>query len=264
MEDFIFTEAEPGETKPFDFEPSLFHTPLHINLQRSQGWKWYYVLHPKHRRIVASLYLQIDNGIASSSIRSPFGTIEHSDHLPTEVLYRFLIFVEARLRVLGVQKIVIKNPPLHYALEKGALLQTFLVNLGYTIVDAKVGAVRFTNNDFVTELNRLEKRKLKKSTDTNLSYRLLSNEKLPEVYSFIQTCRQRKGYSLSMTFEDLQHTMSFFPDRYLLFGVFLQDEIVAASVSIRVTSDILYNFYADHSKALRSSKSCGHGDKSIV
>lgn len=249
MEDFIFHEAAPGETKTFDFEPSLFHHPSHLDLQHFQGWRWYFVLHPRHKRIVASLYLHIDGEVARSSIRSPFGTVECSDDIQSEILYRFLAFVETRVRLLGVRKIIIKNPPLHYALEKGALLQTFFFNLGYTVINAEVGAIRLTNDNFETGLNRLEKRKLKKSHRAKLSCHFLSNDKLEAVYSFILGCRQRKGHQLSITIEDLRRTMSRFPKRYILFGVFLEKEMVAASVAVCITSNILYIFYADHAEA---------------
>lgn len=249
MEDFIFIAAEAGDTKTFDFEPSLFHHPIHLGTKRPQGWRWYSVIHPKHKRVVASLYLNIDGEIASSSIKSPFGTVECSDNLPAEILYRFLGFVEGSASSLGVKKIIIKNPPLHYDLEKGALLQVFLLNHGYTLIGAEVGTVRYTTNDFKDELNRLERRKLKKSDEANLSYKLLPNERKYEVYTFIYACRQRKGYALSMTFEDLQRTMNQFPDRYLLFGVFHGEEMIAASVAVRVTSNVLYCFYADHAEA---------------
>lgn len=249
MEDFIFIAAEAGDTKTFDFEPSLFHHPSHLSIQRAQDWRWYCVLHPKHKRVVASLYLNIDGDVASSSIKSPFGTIESSDHLPPDVLYNLLGFAEDSVRHLGVRKIIIKNPPLHYDLIKGSLLQVFFFNLGYTVINAEVGTVRTTNNDFTGELNRLERRKLNQSDNSNLSCKLLSNERKREVYSFISTCRQRKGYALSMTFEDLQQVMVQFPDRYLLIGVFLGEEMIAASVAVRITSEILYNFYADHAEA---------------
>lgn len=249
MEAFIFQEAEPGGTETFGFEPSLFHDPSHLDLQRSEGWKWYFVLHPRHKMIVASLYLHIGEEVASSAIRSPFGTVECSDDLPPEILYQFLTFVETRVRATGIRKITIKNPPLHYAPEKDALLQTYLFNLGYTVIHAEVGAIRFVHEDFEKGLNRLERRKLKKSGAANLSYKLLPSDKLEEVYSFILGCRKRKGHLLSITLADLTRTILRFPDRYVLSGVFLSEEMAAASVAVRVHSNILYNFYADHAEA---------------
>jgi hypothetical protein len=249
LEDFIFNAAAVGDTNTFDFEPTLFHFPSQLRIQRAQGWMWYYALHPKNKRVVFSLYLNINEGVARSSVQSPFGTIECSNDLPLETLYNFLAFVETRLRSLGVRELIIKNPPFHYNEEKGALLQVYLFNLGYTVTCAEVGAIRFTTEHFAIELTRMERRKLKKSENAGLTYRLLSNENVQEVYSFIFRCRQQKGYSLSMTFEDLLHAMQEFPDRYLLFGVFHGEQIIAASVTVRITSGILYIFYADHAHA---------------
>lgn len=76
MEDFIFIAADAGDTKTFDFEPSLFHHPSHLSVQRAQDWRWYCVLHPKHKKVIASLYLNI-SGDVGSSIKS------------SEILYNF-------------------------------------------------------------------------------------------------------------------------------------------------------------------------------
>jgi hypothetical protein len=69
------------------------------------------------------------------------------------------------------------------------------------------------------------------------------------VYDFIFTCRNEKGYPLSMQLEELQHMAVKFPDRYLLFGVFRSDSLVAAAITIRVKKNILYDFYHDHAAA---------------
>lgn len=248
MEDFIFNTAEASEIKSLDFEPTLFHFPTHLNLQRVNGWKWYYALHPKRKKVVASLYLNVDREIASSSIQSPFGTIECADDLPPEVLYRFLDFVETKVRQLAVRRIILKNPPLHYNLKRGALLHAFLFNRGYEVTTAEVGGIRFVEDEYIRELNRLERRKLRLCHSANLTSRLLSHECKYEVHSFLRACRERKGYTLSMTFEDLEKSINQFPDRYLLFGVFNRDEMIAASVAVRISSSILYCFYAGHSE----------------
>ncbi len=218
-------------------------------MQNAQGWRWFYALHRKNKRVVASLYLNINREVARSSVQSPFGTIECSNTLPTETLYDFLVFVETSIRALGVREIIIRNPPLHYNSEKEALLQVFLFNLGYSVICAEVGATRFVTNDFALELTRMERRKLTKSKYAGLTYTLLQNENAYEVYNFIYKCRQQKGYSLSMSLDELTRAMTEFPDRYLLFGVFQGDEMIAASVTVRITSSILYIFYADHAQA---------------
>jgi len=246
LEAFTFHASEPGEIKTFGFEPSLFQHPAHLNLQCAGGWKWYYALEIRRERVVASLLLNISGTTANASIKSPFGTVECSDKIPGKTLYLFLQFVETQLYSADVRKIILKNPPMHYSIGSGALLHTFLFNLGYTVTEASVGSIRHTHDDFSMALNRLEKRKLRKSIQGELYFSFVPNDRLEEVYSFIHHCRSQKKYMLSMTLKDLQHTISLFPDRYLLLGVYFRDTLVAASVSVRVTSRILYNFYADH------------------
>lgn len=246
MEDFIFHETEPGEIRTFDFEPSLFHNPLHLSIQSPSGWKWFYVLHPRHKRVIASLYLHVQGDTASSSVQSPFGTVECSDDLAPNTLYHFLEFIERRLHQNGIRRIVLKCPPVHFYPKYEGLLQTFLFNLGYVVTDAKMGTVRRVADDFTTELNRLERRKLRKAHHAALSCRFISNDRQKEVYDFILSCRERKGYPLSMTFTDFERTVQAFPDRYILTGVYFQEQLISASVAVRVNTGILYNFYADH------------------
>ncbi len=196
---------------------------------------------------MASVYFHISNNIANTSVRSPFGTVEFSKRLPAEILYKFLMFVEGDMQSTGIERIIIKNPPYLYAADKIATMESFLFNLGYNTTSSALGSIRFTHDDFVTKLHRLEISKLKKSADVNLNARFLSAENLDQVFDFILSCRKSKGYVLSMTLNDLKDTIGHFPDRYLFSGVFLGSEMIAASISIRVTSEILYNFYADHS-----------------
>ncbi len=248
MEDLNFIEAEPADIGSFDFEPSLFHYPQHLKLQQEAGWKWYYALHPKHKRIIASIYIHIEGITASTALRSPFGTVEYSGHIVPETLFRFLLFVEDCLRRVGVRSLVIKTPPIHYAAGKASLLQTFMFNQGYRVINAEAGAVRFTNEPFVNGLNRLERRKLKRSVQAGLAFRFISAEQFDNVYSFIHKCRLQKGFHLSMSRNELEAVITQFPSRFLFSAAFCKDEMICASVAVRVSSDVLYLFYADHDK----------------
>jgi lipid II:glycine glycyltransferase (peptidoglycan interpeptide bridge formation enzyme) len=74
----------------------------------------------------------------------------------------------------------------------------------------------------------------------------VSIEKLKGVYTFIHKQQSLKGYSISMTFEELQKTVDACKENFFLFAAWNQEEIVAASVSIKVTDSVLYNFYITH------------------
>jgi lipid II:glycine glycyltransferase (peptidoglycan interpeptide bridge formation enzyme) len=55
-----------------------------------------------------------------------------------------------------------------------------------------------------------------------------------------------------MTFADLNKTVVTFPDRYLLFGIMKEGEIIAATISIQINQNCLYNFFANHDRKYNS------------
>lgn len=184
--------------------------------------------------------------MAISALRSPYGTIECTDNLPAEALYDFLNYVEQRLQLTGVDRVILKTPPYNYPVGSNAVLQTYLFNLGYQVTAAEVGAVRFTTNPFAAGLNKYGQQILRKSMKQNLEVKFLSPDQVDRVYEFIHSCHRLKDYALSMSLPDLKDTIACFPDRYFLTGVFDGTELMAASLAVRVRSDVLYNFYADH------------------
>jgi hypothetical protein len=246
LEPYTYHEAAPSANLPFDFKPSLFHDSNHIRLQCPTGWRWFYARNQKSRNVEASLYLNVNDGAASSAPRSPFGTIESSPRFPPQYLFDFVGFVEERLRRKKVERLVIKTPPQEYNLDRSTVLQPILFNKGYSVVDAEIGSVLNIKGEFIDGLNRLEKRKLKSSAAAGITCKQVPLSKLDKVYGFILACRSAKGYELSMTLKALQDSVTQFSSNYLLFGAFAEQELVGAVIAVRITKTLLYVFYADH------------------
>jgi hypothetical protein len=248
LEEYSFCEGDIPADLNFDFEISLFNRYRHIYLQAHEGWVTFYILKTKTERITGFIHFRLTDGQAYSPFRAPFGGLEFSDRISPYILFRFLEFVEANLRKRSVKSVTIKNPPQAYRHERLAIVETLLFNIGYSVIDAEVGAVMEVNRDFVAQLDTWEKRKLNRAKKAEFLFKPLSLECLAEVYSFILSCRQQKGYSLSMTLADLLKAVDQFPDNYIVSGVYTREKIVAASIAIRVNGNVLYNFYSDHDK----------------
>ncbi|HCW06059.1 MAG TPA: hypothetical protein DGG95_01695, partial [Cytophagales bacterium] len=92
-------------------------------------------------------------------------------------------------------------------------------------------------------------RRLKQCEKEKLTFLKLSNTELKKIYAFINECREERNMSLSMTYEELDRVVEKFPNEFFLFGVFKEDELMAAVISIQVSQTILYNFYPAHKKA---------------
>ena len=145
---------------------------------------------------------------------------------------------------------MIKNHPEVYAPEKHNMLLEVLLQSGYGIGQEEVSAViPVTEKSFKSILHRSEKKKLRKSHESDLVFQQLPLQNLSEVYAFLKTCREEKGYTLSMTLGELDAVTKAFPDYFFLNVVKEYDQIIAANISIQVNSTVLYNFYHDHTSS---------------
>ena len=246
MKEHIFYETEPDADALFDFEPTMFHRISHLYLQRNEGWVWYHVKDEKRSRVVASLFVNIREGVARSAVRSPYGTLECSVDIPHEVLFNFLMFVEEGLRKRSVKQIRITSAPYLYMPAINALLYAYFPNLGYQVTTAELSACLATTGEFNAGISQSEKQALLKAMHAGLDFQLIYIDRLDEIYNFIDRHHGSKDYPLSMTYPELSATVQKFQDRFILSGVFEQNKLVAASIAIRVSEKVLYNFYMDH------------------
>jgi hypothetical protein len=229
------------------FERSLFHENQHLTLQAKSGWIKFSILNPEKKQSEAFFPVHIQDKKASSPYKSPYGSIVFSTLLSPKTLYDFLVFVESELVKIGVEEIYIQNPPLAYQPQNINLLHVLLLNSGYTIVKAELSSVLYVDGkSFYSKVNTKQQQRLDSSRANNLSFKILDVAKLEEVYSTISQWQQAKGYSLSMSLEDLSKVIQMFPQRFILTVVNQDDILVAAAISIKVTSGIVYNFYLSH------------------
>jgi hypothetical protein len=248
LKHYIFSEGIPSATS-FDFEESLFNLEPHRAMQATDGWVSFCVINEKKLSIAAVIHFHVREGWARSPLKAPFGSIDCSADLPAKVFHDFVSFIEKALHTKGVKNILIKCAPTLAQGKNAVLLHVNLLNLGYRISCAEIGAVIPVDGlGFESRIDGYEKRRLKQAKESGLIFREIKSNQLETIYNFILRCRQEKGYTLSMDFNALNDTFNIFPDRHMLFGIFNHDEMIAASIAIRVKQDMLYNFYSAHSE----------------
>jgi hypothetical protein len=250
LEGYQFHEGPAPEGYQPGTEPAIFNTPRHRALQAVEGWHSFYVLNEKRRIIVAAVHFHIAGGEANSPLKSPFGSVELAPGVLPLIVFRFLEFVESRLKSRGAQLIRIKHYPSDYNAAESALLHTFFINLGYRVALAETGAIiHMSERAFETPLDTWERRKLRQAAASGLQGRELPSSELNTVYEFIHACREQKGYPLSMSLPEILDAARTFEKEFILFGVFQENRLVAASMAIRVSRRVLYNFYSAHNAA---------------
>jgi GNAT acetyltransferase-like protein len=246
LEDYIFHEGLIPSGYRLEFEQAIFNQPVHLTLQAPEGWHSFYVLNKKKKKVSAAIHFYIDRGIAKSPLRNPFGSFEYAESLRPIVLFLFIEFVEAQLIAKGVARLIIKTPPQAYHHEQTALLYTFLLNNNYRVSNAEIASGIEVSGNLQNKLHRSQKRKLEKAKRARLVFKEVAIEQLDTIYTFIENCRHQKDYKLSLSLAELHRTVKVCKGHYKLFAVYQKKQLAAASITIRVKQNILYDFYHDH------------------
>ena len=203
------------------------------------------MLHDSSGSIVALLHVHVENEIAVSPLRSPYGSILFSKKLTPDLLTQFVLFVEGGLKH-RIKKIQLKNSPEIYSPDENELLRNSLEALGYESTAETSAVIPVTTDKFESILHHSARKRLRKCKDAGLVFSQQPRQNLESVYQVLKDWREQKGYSLSMSLEELKKVTGIFPDVFFLTAVMDKDRLVAANISVQVNSRVLYNFYHDH------------------
>ena len=227
----------------------IFNTPEFQSLKT--GVTRYFVLFESEQAI-ARICFSIDNNSAISGLQATFGSIDGENHIPVKAAKYFLDQVCEQLKSSGIKEIIIKHWPDCYS--ENNYIHEIFAELGFKVTTSEINQHLVVEEaDFKLLIRKNERKKLNQCLNKGYTFRHLSMAQLKDVYQLVTQTRERKGYPVSMAFDLLEKTMSSLPDNYLLFGLFDKEELIAASVSIRISENILYNFYHADEISYRST-----------
>lgn len=214
-------------------------------LQSPKRWHTFYIR--SDRFVEGIVHFNVKECEAKSPFRSPFGSFLFSDAIGQATLHEFIRFCESKLKDQNVTNIYLKHQPELYAPEKNLDAEIALQAAGYKIRSAETSAIiSVTGKSFESGLHRSEKKRLRKCREAELKFEVLPSGQLQKIYTFLEACRAEKGYTVSMSFAEIEKLANTFPERILLTAVTDKNQLVAANISIRVYENVLYNFYHDH------------------
>jgi len=90
-------------------------------------------------------------------------------------------------------------------------------------------------------------KKLNKNIRSNFYFEKVYENDLSNIYELIKDVRVKKGYPVTMNYEDLRRNIMSFPDEFSLFCVKNEvGEIISGAVCLEISSKIMYLFYIGH------------------
>jgi hypothetical protein len=228
------------------YQPYLFSTPLHRSLQSQTDWKEFHWLDNVSKTVLLSIFFTLNEGVARSPFRAPFGGFEIADGAQSETLITFIHEIEKELGRDQIRTLEILCPPELYSRNQPWITST-LVSQGYEIVLTEPGTcITVDETPLANKMAKDKLTRLKKCEKAEVLFSEIGLEKLSEVYIFIEACRSKQERKLSMTLEDLTKTIEALPESFFIVGAYDKQKLISASICIRVSPTIIYTFYSAH------------------
>ena len=204
-----------------------------------------YLLNKNEKALVKCTFT-ITDGVAMSPFRATYGSIEITPETQASSVREFLNRSTEYLIQLGCNAIQVIQPPECYSKDQNIVSES-LLDHGFELMYRDCDQYLEINSLFDDIITPGELGKLKKCKRQGFQGKCEGIENLEESHHLIEQNLKRKGLPISMTFHQLREMFEIHPSHYLVFNVRDANTIVSTIVSIRITDEILYNFYhADH------------------
>ncbi len=187
-----------------------------------------------------------------SPLKAPFGGFVLPDNASPNSMRRLIDKVDRYASSKNAPSLEIQLAPECYAGAEKDWLMPLLEDAGFQKVWTDLNFHLLLDGPIRRHLHHSERWKLNKSERHGFGFHLLPQPDWNQVHAFILASRIRKGYSLSMTADELRQSADKFPGRYRVWQVLSpSDELAAIAVSIDVSSQIEYVFYTADDPSFR-------------
>jgi len=223
----------------------IFNTYRYFELHKIPNASYIALLNTDTNAIIGVCHFtELENKVFISPFRGTFAGPELLED-NFEALQAFLALLEEALKQRGARQIAFTAAPFQYNTLFSEQLERAATGAGYAITKNDPSYIIEVNDaEFAEGINRNHHRNLKKCTSAGFIFKqVFTNHEMRQVYDVIAANRRRKGYDISMTWEQIMQMQSLFADGIYFFGALHNKTIIAAAICIRINADALYVFY---------------------
>ena len=242
-----FQSAPPPEHYTLAFEPFLYNQEAYLQLKKGERRSFYAVDHAQPQVLARIHFLLVldETGTqrAVSLPQSPFGSVECASLLSKLLLYQFLRYVVERLTHQGIQEMTIKHYVSIYQPTVTRTIKHVLKELSFSTNEV------LTNSHIVVDEEKIDNKlragelgRMKKCQRARFTFQQEPLTSLKRIHGFVEESYASRGRGLSLSREMLEEQAKAIPGCYQFFSVYHQDEIIAATITVRAHPRILYTY----------------------
>jgi hypothetical protein len=188
-----------------------------------------------------------ENGLFTSPRRGTFGGIVLNEPVEMQLIEKFLYAIKKYLIKIGSRAISIKCPPFSHDLALSSIVTNVLLRQGFRLSGHELNYdLSVDERPFSDRIDYGNDKRIRKCLRESLFAEQVDSVDYPKIYEVIKDNRERRGFPISLSLEQLGQMVEIFPGKMYFFAVYQDAErsvILAAAVCIALTDSILYVFY---------------------
>ena len=224
----------------------LFNHPHYHQFNLRPGQALFRYDHVADGKLVGTFTGVVDGDQLECGFSAPFGgpDLVRSDENAGRVR-SFVMGVLSTAAAQGIRRVRIRTRPDYFSSNESIIVFS-LLNLGFTPerCELSLGLTvppSFSLEQYLTGLKSSQRRELRHGLAANLSFIALAGEADWEAaYRVIEKNRARRNVTLKLSLTFILDLRRLFPDRIRLYGLRLDQVIVAAALVYRVLPDVDY------------------------
>ncbi len=241
----VLEERVAGDVPP---SIDLFRSPAFYRLHASSFRRaWYARItdRAKGTSCGGGWFAESAPGEAHSGARGPFGAcfVTH-DPLPTSLADAVVAATDDAMRGLGLERTRVTLPPAAHEPGRHAEWMNAYLRHGYQALAPELNFhVRVDGVSLPDRMNSGNRAVVRTAERKGMVARLLEPDERPRAYDVNVENRLRRGRPVTMSLDALVTMDAALPGALLWFGVFAAERMIAASICMRLSPDVLYVFY---------------------
>ncbi len=213
----------------------LYFQPDYLRIQQHKHLRIFEIR--SRDRTICTFPINLMGKTATSIPGAPFGSAVLSTKISESLLEDFLTFCLRSLAASGIDHLQVVTPP---AIYDSFISGSCLEKVGFQQQAVDLNQHLWLNRPLA--LHKMQQRKLSKASNLGVRNRLMTSDELPAAHDFIAQARIQKGIKVNISLETLSSLVSTFPNRYKIFGSFLEDQLIAACIVALTSDQIAYYF----------------------
>ncbi|MEQ9301064.1 MAG: GNAT family N-acetyltransferase [Cyclobacteriaceae bacterium] len=222
------------------FAPILYNEYAFIELKDYHSLKTFLALDQSGQILARIRFAKTGRDTDWTSLPgAPFGGLESASEFDVS---DFLAYIQSQFQ--GSERLELRTGAGIYENNHQAI-----INAGFAISGEEINHHVDLTSDI--SLHAMERRRLRKAEVAGCVFKRwpLDSGGAAKLHSFISKCRRAQDLEINITEEDFKLATDTLPSEYEAYVVELGDEIIAATVVVRVTGDIAYNYLPASDKA---------------